>query len=230
MPTCQFAAVKGRREGVNLSHPDRLPSLSGCQRPTLTPDGRWWSGRWANSRCPTGAGQLQAVTRTPPASTTSSSGTMSVDSGTAHTKATSADADLHSTPPKRRTKRHIDDKISPLTISRDSLPDDLPAEPGRPVKRKTLFRAGTGDDRRPSAFSTEPPECLESPVSLVGLDALDDIDMTVPDNSDPIYYTMRDRLDLQDAIVPATFTDKRCEAEWARLLGHQAFDQLLEKT
>ena len=67
-------------------------------------------------------------------------------------------------------------------------------------------------------------------LSSTRLDALDDIDMTVPGSSDPIYYTMKDRLDLQDAIVPATFTDKRCEAEWARLLGQKAFDQLLEKT
>jgi hypothetical protein len=54
-----FAAVKGRREGVNLSHPDRLPTPdSDARRPLVewsmgelaVPDGRWTvAGRDTNT-------------------------------------------------------------------------------------------------------------------------------------------------------------------------------------
>eukprot|EP01043_Picozoa_sp_COSAG02_P056727 COSAG02_NODE_6772_length_3369_cov_3.718043_4_plen_68_part_00 len=61
----------------------------------------------------------------------------------------------------------------------------------------------------------------------MGLDWLNDIDLTEPNNRAPSFYKMR--LSKDDVDVPVTFTDKRIEACWTSIFGQTGIDQLFIK-
>ena len=70
---------------------------------------------------------------------------------------------------------------------------------------------------------------FESPVSLRGLDELDDMDTSEPGFHEPQPYHLRRADPFTRRLVPVTFANKRCEAEWSRMFGEGVFEAAFAK-
>ena len=94
------------------------------------------------------------------------------------------------------------------------------------VRGGTRKKSGTAEQQPPKRAPR--PQDAASPLSLVGLDPLDGIDIDDPRSRHPLFY--RVRLGQQEAEVPATFAGKRAHAVWSGVFGQRALDQLLERS
>lgn len=133
---------------------------------------------------------------------------------------------IHVTPPRRAICGLHGAPTTPGRAScKDSVEDSLYQTPPRNAKRgieETKQRTICGL-RETSKKAMIPLH----PVSLVGLDPLDDIDMSDPSSLEPSFFKIR--LDMNACDVPVTFANKRARAEWTRIFGQHALEHLIEK-
>ena len=137
--------------------------------------------------------------------------------------------DEATSPTSRRWESHRVSPLADICVTPNG-PHPLPrAEPTEltlnTVVSKTVRKTLLPTSPNPTMVTDD--DVLESPVSLVGLDALEDMDMDIPGHSDPSHFTMQQaRFDPTYAPVPVTFADKKCEAEWSRIFGDAVFNEL----
>ena len=102
------------------------------------------------------------------------------------------------------------------------------ATPPRGTKRgigETRPRTICGAQAIPKRLAM--PKHAASPVSLIGLDPLDEMDITDPNSCSPAFYSIR--LGQNGDAVPVTFIDRRAETVWAGIFSAKVFDQLIIK-